>query len=132
MTQPVMSLPVTFSGAAALVVPGASQGAPGVPPPPGSGLPTGAIPSPYAPSPQQPGTAMNPVATGMLRPVPGATGAMRTIQGGGPMTGTIPRPIVEVQPAGGAKDFGWPHIAVLAAAAFGLGIAVWIVSGLGG
>jgi hypothetical protein len=48
------------------------------------------------------------------------------------MTGTIPRPIVEVQPAGGAKDFGWQHIAVLAAVAFALGIVVWQISGLGG
>ncbi len=61
------------------------------------------------------GTAMSPITTGMLRAVPG----------GGPMTGTIARPTVEVQPAGGARDFGWPHIAVLAAVAFTLGIAVW-------
>jgi hypothetical protein len=46
------------------------------------------------------------------------------------MTGTIPRPVVEVQPAGG-RDFGWPHIAVLAAVAFTLGIIVWTVAGVG-
>jgi hypothetical protein len=57
---------------------------------------------------------------------------MRAIPGAGPMTGTIPRPIIEVQPAGGAKEFGWPHIALLAAAAFVLGLVVWKISGLGG
>jgi len=67
-----------------------------------------------------------------LRPVPGATGTMRAVPGAGPMTGTIPRPIIDVQPAGGAKEFGWPHIALLAAAAFVLGLVVWQISGLGG
>jgi hypothetical protein len=37
-----------------------------------------------------------------------------------------------VQPAGGAKEFGWPHIALLAATAFVLGLVVWRISGLGG
>jgi Na+-transporting NADH:ubiquinone oxidoreductase subunit NqrD len=71
-------------------------------------------------------------ATGAMRAIPGGptTGSIRTIPGSGPMTGTITRP--QVQPAGGARDFGWPHIAVLAAVAFTLGIVVWKVSGLGG
>ncbi len=118
--------------AAGQVIPGVPQGAPGSPPPPGFGLPTGVVPAQGAPSPYPPGTALSPVATGTLRPVPGATGTMRAIPGGGPMTGTLPRPVVEVQPAGGAKDFGWPHIAILAAVAFTLGIVVWTISGLGG
>jgi hypothetical protein len=114
------------------VMPGAPQGAFGVPPPPTFGPPTGATPMPGGPSAYPPGTALSPIVTGMLRPVPGATGTMRAIPGAGPMTGTIPRPIVEVQPAGGAKEFGWPHIALLAAAAFVLGLVVWKISGLGG
>ncbi len=84
------------------------------------------------PSPYPPGTALSPIVTGMLRPVPGATGTMRAVPGAGPMTGTIPRPIIEVQPAGGAREFGWQHIALLAAAAFVLGLVVWKISGLGG
>jgi hypothetical protein len=75
---------------------------------------------------------LSPVATATLHPVLGQTGTMRAIPGGGPMTGTFPRPLVEVQPAGGAKDFGWPHIAILAAVAFALGIVVWTISGIGG
>ena len=114
------------------VIPGAQQGAPGSATLPVFGPPTGAVPTQAAPSPYPPGTALSPVATGALHPVLGQTGTMRAIPGGGPMTGTIPRPIVEVQPAGGAKDFGWPHIAVLAAVAFTLGIVVWKISGLGG
>ena len=114
------------------VMPGTPQGAFGTPPPAGFGPPTGAIPTQGGPSPYPPGTALSPIVTGMLRPVPGATGTMRAIPGAGPMTGTIPRPIIEVQPAGGAKEFGWPHIALLAAAAFVLGLVVWQISGLGG
>ena len=124
--------PASPPGVVGQVVPGAQQGAAGSPQPTAFGPPTGAVPAQVAASPYPPGTALSPVATGTLHPVLGQTGTMRAIPGGGPMTGTIPRPIVEVQPAGGAKDFGWPHIAVLAAVAFTLGIVVWKISGLGG
>jgi hypothetical protein len=108
------------------------QVVPGAPQFPAFGPPTEGVPAQAALSPYPPGMALSPVATGTLHPVLGQTGTMRAIPGGGPMTGTIPRPLVEVQPAGGAKDFGWPHIAVLAAVAFTLGIVVWTISGLGG
>ncbi len=75
-----------------------------------------------------------PGATGIINAIPGGpmTGSIGVVPGSGPLTGTIPRPTVEVQPAGGARDFGWPHIAVLAAVAFVLGIVVWKIAGLGG
>jgi len=126
-THPSAPLPVVGQ-----VVPGGPQGVAGAPPSPYFGPPTGAVPVAGGPSPYPPGTALSPIVTGMLRPVPGATGTMRAVPGAGPMTGTIPRPIIEVQPAGGAKEFGWPHIALLAAAAFVLGLVVWQISGLGG
>ncbi len=59
-----------------------------------------------------------------------ATGGMRAV--GAPGTGAIPRPVVEVHPAGGASHFGWPQIVILAAAAFVLGLIVWNVAGGGG
>lgn len=123
----------TLAAVIGQVVPGSPQDSFGaLPPPPSAGSPTGATAMQGVPASYPPGTALSPIVTGMLRPVPGATGTIRAIPGAGPMTGTIPRPIIEVQPAGGAKEFGWPHIALLAAAAFVLGLVVWKISGLGG
>jgi len=108
-------------------------GVPGATPSPGA--PPGAMPvQGQPPVPQLPAAMTAAGATGAMRAIPGGptTGSIRAIPGAGPMTGTITRPTVEVQPAGGAREFGWPHIAVLAAVAFTLGIVVWKVSGIGG
>jgi hypothetical protein len=55
------------------------------------------------------------------------TGTLRTIPG----TGTIPRPVVEIQPAGGVRHFGWAQLGLLAAAAFALGVVIWNVAAHG-
>jgi hypothetical protein len=89
-----------------------------------SGPPTGQYPI-------APGGMVAPGA-GQAMVVPG-TGTLRTTQGTGtirsiPGTGAIPRPIVEVQPAGGLRHFGWAHLSLLAAAAFALGLVVYTVA----
>ncbi len=88
-------------------------------------------PGPYAPPgvdaygamPQGAGQALVVPGTGTLRSAMG-TGTLRTVPG----TGAIPRPIVEVQPAGGLRHFGWAHLSLLAAAAFALGLVVYTVA----
>jgi len=82
----------------------------GVAPPPGQGLVI-------------PGTGMIQNNMGLNQ----ATGALRTIPG----TGTFPRPIVEIQPAGGVRHFGWAQLGLLAAAAFALGVVIWNVAAHG-
>jgi hypothetical protein len=110
------------------------QGAPGPYAPPGSGpgpvAPGGAAPMPATPGmpgagyPAVPGQGLVVPGTGTLR----TTGGMRPVPG----TGAIPRPMIEVQPAGGVRHFGWVQLLLLAAAAFALGVVVWNVAGHGG
>jgi len=69
------------------------------------------------------GQALVVPGTGTLRSAMG-TGTIRSVPG----TGTIPRPVVEVQPAGGLRHFGWAHLSLLAAAAFALGLVVYTVA----
>lgn len=74
---------------------------------------------PYAPPGQMvvPGTGTLQSTSGVLRTIPG--------------TGVIPRPMVEIHPAGGVRHFGWPQLLLLAAAAFALGVVIWNVAASG-
>lgn len=74
---------------------------------------------PYAPPGQMivPGTGTLQATSGTLRTIPG--------------TGAIPRPMVEIHPAGGVRHFGWPQLLLLAAAAFALGVVIWNVAASG-
>ena len=116
-------------------VPGAGQPSPFQPAgpyaPPGSPVAMGFDPATgqYAPIPAEgaaPGQGMVVPGTGTLRTAT-MTGTIRTIPG----TGAIPRPVVDVQPAGGVRHFGWVQLLLLAAAAFALGIVVWNVAAYG-
>ena len=98
-----------------------------VPPPATPGAPAG---------PGGPLTAGVPVVqgqammqnTGGMQAIP-PSGAIR--QMGGPQTGAIPRPMVDVQSAGGVRHFGWVHVGILAAVTFVLGVVVFNVAGSG-
>lgn len=94
--------------------------------PPGSTPPGpngGGADAPPPGSEMGPGQGMVVPGTGTMRTVT-STGTLRTIPG----TGAIPRPIVEVQPAGGASHFGWVQLTLIIAATFALGIVVWNVA----
>ncbi len=84
-------------------------------------------------TPAQPAPAQGPYSPPGQMIVPGTgtlqatSGALRTIPG----TGAVPRPKVEIHPAGGIRHFGWPQLLLLAAAAFALGVVIWNVAANG-
>ena len=106
--------------------PGATYQGPPVPGPGGPGVPGQIVVPPGGPAGVPGGFQPGPPTGAMMAMT--ATGQMRPVN---PMTGTIPRPIIEVHPAGGLKHFGWAQISILAAVAFALGIIVWNVAASG-
>ncbi|MBN2176835.1 MAG: hypothetical protein JW722_04170 [Demequinaceae bacterium] len=105
----------------------AGASAPPQPKPPTVSVPQ--VAGPFMPPGSAPeGDAFAPPGQGMIVPGTGtlqsATGTLRTVPG----TGAIPRPMVEIHPAGGVRHFGWPQLLLLAAAAFALGVVIWNVA----
>lgn len=122
-TVAVPEVKTAFQSPGVVQAPGVATETGGTPAQPATAQQAAQGQGPYAPPGQASGQMVVP-GTGTLQTT---SGTLRSVPG----TGAVPRPMVEIHPAGGIRHFGWPQLLLLAAAAFALGVVIWNVAANG-